>query len=46
MWGFIKGIDWQATGVLAITVWQAFKEWRARRDKKTAPKKLALPGAK
>lgn len=34
MIGWLAGVDWQATGVLAIGVWQAIKEWRLRRQKK------------
>lgn len=36
MWNLIQGIDWQATGILAITVWQAVKEWRNRKQARAA----------
>lgn len=30
MWGILSSIDWTATGVLLIGVWQAVKEWRTK----------------
>lgn len=41
MWGFITDIDWTATGVFLVTVWQAIKEVRFRKEKKKA--KAAAP---
>lgn len=36
MIGWLAGVDWQATGVLLIGVWQAIKEFRLRKEKKRA----------
>jgi hypothetical protein len=41
---FLQGVDWTATGILAISVWQAVKEWRTRAVTKPAkPKPATLP---
>ncbi len=42
MMGFLKDIDWTATGVLVISLWQAIKEWRTRSVTR-AEKKPKMP---
>lgn len=40
---FLSGIDWQATGVLALAVWQAIKEWRTKAVRRPSPAPKAPP---
>lgn len=41
--GWLGKVDWQATGVLAIAVWQAVKEWRTKAVVRPSPNPKPKP---